>query len=257
MPEECVVCGSKFVAYVRDVPTIGYYEHLPLYYCMECESFTNPSGFIPSKETDKTELDFHIKVHERNLARSDALLSEISKHYPDLRSIVEIGCGTGTFIKAAQDSGLEAIGYDINEQAIAYGIEHYQANLSSEWWSADVQATPFDMLFCIMVLEHLEQPRDLFSQMASAAKKFEAKVFVSVPTLNRNRWHYILNPNPSRDGTPFFNNKAHVTHFSNLGLQKLGTQFGATVKEVISQVSENEAGWRGFVYDFSESPQEI
>ncbi len=250
LPEECVVCTSKYVSYVRDVPTLSAGVEIPLFYCMECESFTNPSGFLPTAETDATELAFHIKVHERNVLRSRALLREMKKQYPDLQRIVEIGCGTGSFVREAQDMGFDAVGYDINEQAVAYGVEQYGANISASWWNSDLQTEPFDMLFCIMVLEHLEQPRDLFTEMVVAARRFGAGVFVAVPALNRNRWKYILDPDPTRPGTPFFNNRAHVTHFSNIGLHKLAEQFEAGIREVRSNVSENEIGWGGFVYEF-------
>ena len=33
----------------------------------------------------------------------------------------------------------------------------------------------------------------------------------------------------------------------------LGDQFGATVSELRSHVSETEIGWGGFVYDFGDS----
>ncbi|MGE3758671.1 MAG: class I SAM-dependent methyltransferase, partial [Pseudobdellovibrionaceae bacterium] len=183
------------------------------------------------------------------------LLSAILERYKNVSSIIEIGCGTGIMIKAAKDLGLQAVGYDINEAAIEYGKKNFGADLRAELWDPQKQIEKVDLIFCIMVLEHLENPRPLVFQMAEAAKKYNAKIFVSVPFLNRDRWHFILNPDPKVPNTPFFNNDVHVTHFSRKGMEKLAKEAGATnVTYVGSMVSKDEKGWGGLVFDFSPQP---
>lgn len=257
-PEKCVVCNSGLTAYVRDVPTINLSKMLPLYYCLECESFTNPSGFTPSKTADETELKFHIKIEERNTKRSTALLEVIRQQFADVKNIVEIGCGTGIMIRVAKEMGLNAVGYDINEAAIEYGKKNFGADLRAELWDPKKQSEKVDLIFCIMVLEHIENPRPLFFQMAEAAKKHKAKLFISVPFLNRDRWKFILNPDPKVPNTPFFNNEVHVTHFSRKGMEMLAKEAGSTkTTAVSSMVSKDERGWGGFIFDFAPQPAAI
>ncbi len=132
----------------------------------------------------------------------------------------------GTFLNVAKDHFPKVTGYDTNNYAVDYGKQHFNLDLRNEVWSSD-KSEQYDLIVCLQVLEHLDQPRILFSQLANAAKKGMGLV-ISVPTLNRNRWKYLLDPDPQKEGTPFFDNDVHITHFSGKGLREIGKQFGAT-----------------------------
>ena len=47
-------------------------------------------------------------------------LNFINKVIPSVKSILDIGCGVG-FLKACEEQGLKAIGYDVNKTSINYG----------------------------------------------------------------------------------------------------------------------------------------
>lgn len=244
MSKSCVVCDSPFVTYVKDVPTRRTKKDIPLYYCMECESFFNPSGYKEDEVQLARDLDWNISVIERNIGYSEKLISRLLDLYPQTKNILEIGCGIGTFLSIAKKRGLTVIGYDTNKYAIEYGKKIFNLDLRADFWSAE-DTKNHDLIVCIMVLEHLEQPRLLFEQLALAAKKNKGNLYISVPFLDRDKWHFILEPDPTKKGTPFFDNDVHITHFSEKGLIKLAKEYGATKFTKIMQ------GWHGYVFEFN------
>ncbi|MEM1231456.1 MAG: methyltransferase domain-containing protein, partial [Pseudomonadota bacterium] len=139
---------------------------------------------------------------------------------------------------------------DINQPAVDYGVEKFGVDLRAEFWSSESDYE-FDILACIMVLEHLEDPRPLFAEMAKAAARFKAKVFISVPFLERNRWSFIQQPDPKKPNTPFFNNDVHVTHFSKEGLIRLARQHGMQTYQWLQPTDT----WSGFVFDWQSSDE--
>ena len=246
IPENCVVCNSPFVFYVRDIPTRRTKKEIPLYYCMECESFSNPSGYSEDEKQLHKDLNWNIGVIERNMEASERLLKKLTNLYPQIKSVLEIGCGIGTTLYVARNYFPRVKGYDINHYAVNYGIEKFELDLKCEMWDAG-KTEPFDLILCISVLEHLEDPRKLFSELAKSAFKSGGALFVSVPFLDRNRWKYILNPEPTVEGTPFFDNDVHITHFSTKGLNELALQNGCTSATFIA------AGWAGYIFEFDKN----
>jgi SAM-dependent methyltransferase len=166
----CVVCGSPYVAYVRHVTNISLKKDLALFHCMECKSFVNPSGYIPDERAHESELLFHIKVEERNNQRSEWLFDYLMEAYPTVSSILEIGCGTGTLIKVAKERGYGAVGFDINKPAIEYGRKKFNVDLRAKFWTTESKVK-FNMIICIMVLEHLEDPRPCLTKWQTLRKK--------------------------------------------------------------------------------------
>ncbi|MEG4857840.1 class I SAM-dependent methyltransferase [Microcoleus sp. K1-B6] len=242
--KECIVCNSPFVTYVRDVLTRRTKKNIPLYYCMECESFFNPSGYQEDDNQLSKDLDWNISVKERNIGYSRRLIYKLLELKPNAKSLLEIGCGIGTFLSAASDCFPQVIGYDTNHHATEYGKRVFNLDLRNELWTAK-KAENYDIIACISVLEHLEHPRPLFEQLALAAKQSRGILYISVPFLDRDKWNFILDPDPYQKGTPFFDNDVHVTHFSRKGLLELAKQCGANKFTEITQ------GWVGYVLEFN------
>lgn len=246
IPENCVVCNSPYVSYVRDVHAPRIDQEIPLYYCMECESFSNPSGFKEDDEQLEKDLQWNISVIDRNVSASERLFKELRRIYPKAKSVLEIGCGIGTTLSVAKKYFPKVTGYDLNYRAIDYGKKKFELDLKSEMWSATTTEN-YDIVLCISVLEHLEHPRKLFAELAKSVKKSGGALFVSVPFFEKYKWKYILNPDPKVPGTPFFCNDVHITHFSKAGLIKLAKQNGATSIVPIVQ------GWQGCIFEFDKS----
>lgn len=242
--KECVVCNSQFVSYIRDIPTRRTKRNILLYYCMECESFFNPSGYQEDNNQLSKDLDWHVSVKERNIRYSHRLISKLLELKPNTKSLLEIGCGIDTFLFVARNFLPKVIGFDTNHYATEYGKKEFSLDLRNELWTSE-NSGKYDIIACISVLEHLEQPRPLFEQLALATRKSKGILYLSVPFLDRDKWHFILDSDPYKKGTPFFDNDVHVTHFSRKGLLELAKQNGATKFTEITQ------GWVGYVFEFN------
>jgi 2-polyprenyl-3-methyl-5-hydroxy-6-metoxy-1,4-benzoquinol methylase len=245
IPKNCPVCSSPYMAYVRNVLTLRTKRPIPLYACLTCRSFTNPSGYIEGEAQLLRDLEWHRSVEQRNTKAAGVLLKSLKQTVKEIKCIVEIGCGSGTLLRAAKEEGVECIGFDINRFAIEYGIKKHGLDLRTEFWSADTRCGIPDMILCISVMEHMVHPRELFSEIAKASRKYSAWVFISVPFLNEDKWIYILDPDPYRDNTPFFDNDVHVTHFSDEGMKLLAHQHN------VKYMKRNSSTiWHGYLMKF-------
>lgn len=222
----CPVCNSAYTAYVRHVMTIRTRRPIALYTCLECRSFWNPSGYREDDHILENDFKWNLSVADRNRQHAPALFSAIQKAGGQLDSVVEIGCGTGTMMGVLKERGAKTIGFDVNRFAIAYAREQGH-DARDELWTLETPLPPVTLFLSVSVLEHIDQPRPLLRDLCQAAKKHGASLYVSVPFVNEVQWPYILDPDPKKQGTPFFDNDVHVTHFSHEGMTRLLREFGA------------------------------
>lgn len=237
MPAACPICASQHMAWVKRLP-IKVGGSVDLYYCMECESFSSP--FSRPMVNPPTQVQWHQQVLERNLGWSAMLLDEFSSR--QLRGpIVDIGCGIGSLLLAAQRRGIPGIGYDLDAEACAHGREQYGLDLRCGLWQPE-QTPTFSVLTCISVLEHIHQPRALIQDMLRAARLAGASVYLSVPFFNRAWWRH-LHDDSSLPGHPLEYPHAHCTHFSNRGMEAVLREFGARDLEML----KIDRGWVGYL----------
>ncbi len=233
MPGSCPVCDSSCVGYIRHTPARRTKRLIPMFACLECRSFFNPSGYKEDEQQLARDLEFLKRVVDRNVEASNALFEALAKRRVKPKRVLEIGGGTGTLLDVARSRGIDGIGYDVNPLACAWGRETYGLDLRDELWTADTDCGAFDLFVCISVFEHIPEPRGLFAQVAERCRREKARAFISVPYLERDRWHFIDDPDPFLEQTPFFDQDVHVVHFSHEGLTMLAEQHGATSVEIV------------------------
>ena len=225
---ECPVCGKHYMTYITTKPTIRTKRDLPLYACLWCQSFSNPSGYTEDDEQMRKALDWHQKVAERNVNASHTLLQNLKEMGVPFDRILEIGAGTGTLLKVAKDYGSTGVGFEVNPLTQPYARDVNGVDVRAEFWDKTVDVGFFDLLVCIMVMEHIPQPRPMLKDMVEACIENDASLFISVPFVNRNRWHFLHDPNPKSKGSPFFDQDVHVTHYSAIGMELVLKEFGMT-----------------------------
>jgi len=241
-PDACPVCASPYMSFVKEWPRkIGGTTNL--FYCMDCESFSSPQS-RPNLESDQT--DWHVSVLERNLGWSDTLL-EMLKNAGVKGPIVDVGCGIGSLLIAAERRGVSGTGFDLDAHAIKYGQEKFGLDLRPELWTRDT-VKDFGLITCVSVLEHIHQPRPMIAEMLQAAKDRKASVYLSVPFVDRNAWGHLKTDNLATPGHLFAQPHVHVTHFSHKGMEAVCRQFGA----VDYQRIDIPKGWHGVLIRFQE-----
>jgi len=243
----CPVCESPFTVYLRNIQTRRLQRDIPIYYCMDCGSFNNVSGYIEDNNQLMRDVEWHISVSERNEKWSRNFLNAVRYKFPEVKSILEIGCGTGTFLNIAQkEYGMRVVGYDTNQFAIDWGRQNYpDLPLICGLWTNDIDAK-FDLIVSISTLEHLEKPRLLFSEIAKSCQQNGAATYISVPYFEKEYWHEFLQSDTAKvSGTMLYHSDVHIVHFTKRGMVTMAEQMGATSAIFFPR------GWHGHWIDFS------
>jgi SAM-dependent methyltransferase len=140
--------------------------------------------------------------------------------------LLDIGCGSGSFLAMVKRAGFEACGMDISERAVRaaidqYGLDVRQGGIGSAVW-AD---TRFDVVSMFHVLEHVADPRSAL-RYASSLLKPAGRLVIQVPNVDslqarifRTRWYGLDVPR-------------HLINFSGEGLRLLLRESGLRIHAV-------------------------
>jgi len=156
-------------------------------------------------------------------------------------SILDIGCGTGLFLKTASNYGFDVTGIDVSNVAIKNAREQFGINadrkLISDLNPSDMQ---FDVITLWHVLEHLVNPLDDLKKIRTMLKP-DGVLFIEVPNLNSAKFR--LSGRKWQGGNhPLY----HRSFFTGRNLREMLLRSGfKTVKRL--NISYNVPG-RNFLY---------
>ena len=145
----------------------------------------------------------------------------IEKNIPtDIKNVVEVGCGAGYStqeLKSFLNPGVKFSACDIDPELVLLAKKR-NPDVSCEVGS--IYKLPyldhsFDLVICLEVVEHLEDPEGALSELARISNKY---VIISTP--NEPLWR-ILNVLRGKYWRHFGNTPGHINHWSKSGLRKL------------------------------------
>ncbi|MDP2167690.1 MAG: class I SAM-dependent methyltransferase [Thermodesulfovibrionales bacterium] len=211
MSVQCPVCSSGN-SILKE--TYGKYG---IRLCGDCDLvFSDPMrtdmGFYETSEdyADRDGIMFDsMKWHER----WDVM--EFLKTPPvKAGSLLDIGCGTGFFVKRAVDMGLKGYGIDFNERSIESGRRRFGLDtLYATDIKGFISANPglgFDAVTLFHILEHVEDPNRLMDEIQGVLKD-NGVLVIAVPL--RDRWPDFVRK--EIDSPPH-----HLTRWSIRALEK-------------------------------------
>lgn len=113
------------------------------------------------------------------------------------KRVADIGCGGGILAEALAEKGADVIGIDLSEVGIETAKAHQKSSGSSVDYrvqsvadlAKDVENTPLDAVFCMEMLEHVENPAQIIADCAKMVTKDGIVVF---STLNRTKKAHLL-----------------------------------------------------------------
>ncbi|MEW6681768.1 MAG: class I SAM-dependent methyltransferase [Nitrospirota bacterium] len=244
----CVVCGSGSVWTFAEMKGVPVHSNvlaasraqalqvptgdLEMRCCRDCGHVYN-AAFRPERMTYTSDYENSLFVSPTYRAYAEALVADLIKRF-GLRGkrVVEIGCGSGEFLKLLCDQGEnDGIGFDPSGLAgrcieghpkIRFVREHYTPK------HADVDA---DFLCCRQVLEHVPAPRAFLREIKNALPtRKRVGVLFEVPDVlfmleAHSSWDFIYE---------------HCSYFSMSSLNRLFAMAGFTVLDV----------WRAFHNQF-------
>lgn len=96
--------------------------------------------------------------HNMSLEYGPKLATAVHRQFPDARRVVDVGCGTGSFVRAMNDLGVETVGCEMSARARRYaerqGVTVYPF-LLAEHVSQVLVGSPYDVATCFEVAEHV------------------------------------------------------------------------------------------------------
>lgn len=196
-----------------------------LWACTHCqgqfwEPFKNPGA-------DWYEQDQ--RYHDRNI---DPLLTPVNSHLLLLEDnpspggdVLDIGCGTGNFLAAAQKAGYRVHGIDFDRDAIAVAKEVFHLTdvqvRSTEELAAEEKS--YDVITFFEVLEHLDNPTEF---LASVRAILRTRGYIGLSVPDGASWSSLkVHDKPPR----------HLTRWTKKSLQTFLERSGFQVVRIVQK----------------------
>jgi SAM-dependent methyltransferase len=250
----CRVCESRYTLFVQDVIGIRTNQKYTQTFCMDCRSFFHTSGYVEPAERLLADFEELFLQRENHSALQSQLALEIFTKRPHTRSVAEVGHGSGLFLKACEDYGRSAVGFEVNPHCHEFAVKELGVNSILGLFD-DSHTEKYDLLAANQVFEHLETPRELFAVMVRHLRP-DGSIYLGVPFLDRSGWPYLwtAGTDPAREPPdPFYDNDVHITHFSIEGMRRMGLSMGARSADyfVSQDVYQRSPGaYQGFLFTF-------
>jgi SAM-dependent methyltransferase len=154
--------------------------------CRRCGLlFPDPFPFPADSQQLYGDPEKYFERHDEaaKVERSRQLVREmLSRSATDSPKILDIGCGRGEFLAAAQLEGADAMGLELSEATIAYATKAYGVRIvrGTVEQHADRRSGPYDAFLLSAVLEHVHDPDATVAAIASLATP-GAVLYIDVP----------------------------------------------------------------------------
>jgi len=222
-----VKCGECNLVYIENPMTPQQAKN---HY--EVEYYTGENG-VASTSCYGSGEDFRIKEANRRIAGISGA-----------KSLLDVGCGMGFFIKAANERGINAKGIDLSQNAVDYGrsqgLDLTQGDLLN---MNGLESQSFDVITFWASLEHLYKPRETLKK---AYELLAPNGIIIVETgdvdsylsrLTKNKWR-LLQP----DHNFYFSSKTLDDVLGRVGFDVFKTENDGFVESIVTQF-----GLRNFV----------
>lgn len=144
------------------------------------------------------------------------LVKEVERLRP--KAVLDVGCGEGFTLNRFRKAniGKDLIGVDTSQRAIELGRKQFpHLNLKEgSAYKLPFKDNTFDLVLCLEVLEHLENPEKALEELCRVSKKY---CIISVPNEPWFRFaNFIRGKNLKRWG----NDIEHINHWSTGAFKK-------------------------------------
>lgn len=206
----CENCGLRFTQDVPEQLGIGKYYQSDSYV-----SHTDTNKGIINKIYHSIR---KITIrHKRNM-----VVSETGKK---AGRILDIGCGTGTFLCEMQGSGWDVVGLEPDDTASSIAREKHKLNPRNPHELFSLDASSFDSITMWHVLEHVHTLDEYVAQLKKLMSD-KAVLFVAVPNYtSQDAAHY---------GTAWaaYDVPRHLYHFSPNSMKALIERHGLSIDKI-------------------------
>lgn len=206
----------------------------PILRCLQCGlGSTDADGFDPNSYYTAEYFQGGKRDGYGDYCSSEAVLKaefrgvvRILQGYGCAGRILEVGSAYGFFLETAREAGLDALGLEICDDAVAScqarGLNAHAGIITRDFLR---QHGPFDAIVMLDVIEHLPEPDNTMALLASALNQSGLLVLTTgnwsslLSTITRSRWRLMTPPQ-------------HLFYYTRSTLKKLANNHGLNVIRV-------------------------
>lgn len=227
----CPLCSSKEKVEKTVIDLFRYVQ------CTYCQSiYTDPvlkEKVLYEMYSSGAYLEYFKKMTEpsqklRKGTLEKRKLEQISVFFDRPGSVLDVGCGSGSFLKCCEEAGWKVTGVDPSQEAKKMAHEKYKITIS-ESFDALHCAETFDCITFWGVLEHLSQPIKTLKKAVEILSPGGVIAF-EVPSADCFLMQY-LNKFPF-GATRYLEAGRHNLFFSRLAIDNICSQFNLSMRYV-------------------------
>lgn len=236
--ETCPICNhQEFEFYIQVKDFLVTRNKFKIVKCKNCGfHFTNPRPYL-DKIGDYYKSTNYISHNPNskglisifyNFVREINLKNKIGwiKHETIGRDLLDIGSGTGDFLRVANENGFNGIGLEPNESAREYAHKINSVRSSPQEELYNIEERSFDIITMWHVLEHVYELRKDLEHISKILKN-DGKLFIAVPNMNSyDAQHY-------KSYWAAYDLPRHLYHFTKNDISRLMLDFGFELKKII------------------------
>jgi 2-polyprenyl-3-methyl-5-hydroxy-6-metoxy-1,4-benzoquinol methylase len=206
---ECDSCGFHFTNPIPEPDKIGEYY--------------KSEEYISHSSNKKGVINFLY-----NTVRGITLKEKVKwiQNVTDGKCLLDIGSGTGHFLKAANENGFNGTGLEPDADARDFAHKNNQVRSSSQQELYNIDDNSFDVITMWHVLEHVYDLRKDLKRIEEILRS-NGKLFIAVPNMNSYDARYY------KEFWAAYDVPRHLYHFKQNDISRLLMDFGFDLKKVI------------------------
>lgn len=248
---KCKNCGSTNNSVIRD--TLRYDIKRDVLSCNECslvfldapkeetEDFYESKTYRKKYGPDLTREFNPQEVFDTYLPAQEKIIKEIEHILHPKMNVLDVGCSTGHFLTALKDRVGTRVGFELSKNE----TDFIRKSLDFKVYDTPIETTevsegPFDLITCLQVLEHIDEPRPFLEAVVRNLKP-EGYLFIEVPNIN----DILVGTYKNEEYMKFFFHEPHISYFSATTLLDLLGRVGVKgdLKTVQHYTVMNHINW--------------
>lgn len=215
------VSGEMFRLCVN--PQYGFLETRPQPDLEKLPEYYKSDDYISHTDSKRNVFEslYHL-IRNISLKRKLRLIHSLSKSG---NTLLDVGCGTGDFLKAAQDDKWDVCGVEPNENARAIANQKTNQLVFDVEQLSKFDKHQFDVITLWHVLEHLPKLEDQIQILKSLLKQ-NGRLIIAVPNFNSyDARHY-------KSFWAAYDVPRHLWHFNQKSISRLFASINMEVENV-------------------------
>jgi len=234
----CPVCGhSHFAPFLTAKDHTVSHEQFKIVECKQCGFvFTNPrplkenlgkyyksTAYVSHSDTSEGLIN---KVYKQVRKITLNQKYNLVKPYLENNNLLDIGSGSGSFLNAVKEKGVNAFGVEPDIETRESSIKKYGINVKDESALSDFEADYFSVITMWHVLEHVPNLEERVLEIKRILSP-TGRLFVAVPNYTSFDASYY------KEHWAAYDVPRHLYHFSPVTIRKLFNKHNMVLERVI------------------------